>query len=302
MIEALRFGINYTKTNKGYYKGVDNINTIIKQKWKEYIDGMTWSFSRLNSFSTGCKYCWFERYGNEKYDGEQNAFAEYGTLMHEILEELDNGNIMLWDAIPKFEEGFVKIGDFPPLGKVNLRETYYRQGIEYLNNYRFDSTYEVISVEERVNVKINGNGFTGFIDKLMRDKTDGKLVILDHKSKSKFKSKKEQQEYARQLYLYAYAVKEKYGEYPKMLLFNMFRYGLEVPIFFKEKDMYEAIEWMDSTIEEIKNCEVFPVTNDKFFREVLCEFRYDKDHKEGGFKTLDDWNVGKFWDKVGTKE
>lgn len=263
----------------------------IKNKWAEYVEKMTFSFSRLNSFDNGCKYCWFENYANKRRDSEQNAFAEYGLLMHEILEGLDGGEMMLWDAIPKFEEGFPKIKSFPPLGKTNLRKVYYRQGIEYLSNYRIDDRYEVVSVEEKVEININGYNFVGFIDKLLRDKSDGGYVVLDHKSKSKFKSKKEQKEYARQLYLYSAYVKEKYGEYPKMLVFNMFRYGLEVPILFSMKDFKEAIKWMVDVIERIKTAETFPVSDDKFFREVLCGFREDKEHVVGGYKTLEDWNI-----------
>lgn len=224
----------------------------------------------------------------------QNAFAEYGLLMHEIHEGLDKGELMLWDTLEIFEKEFVNISSFPHNKWVDLRERYYEQGIDYLSGYEINNSYEVVSVEENVNVNINGYQFTGFIDKLMRDKDDGKLIVLDHKSKSKFKSKKEQMEYARQLYLYAYAVKDKYGEYPKMLIFNMFRQKTEVPIFFKEEDMDEAIEWMCSVIEDIKECDTFPVTKDYFFREQLCNFRHDEEHKEGNYKTLDDWN----WEKV----
>lgn len=223
----------------------------------------------------------------------QNAFAEYGLLMHEILEGLDRDELMIWDTIPIFEERFVKISSFPPNKWVNLRERYYEQGIRYLSNFRFNENYEVVSVEENVNVDINGYKFTGYIDKLVRDKSDGKFIVIDHKSKSDFSSKKEKAEYARQLYLYSYAVKKKYGEYPKMLLFNMFRVNKEVPIFFKEKDMEEAIKWMMDTIDSIKKCRAFPVTDDSFFGEYLCNFRHDEGHVKGNYKTLEDWVIGK---------
>lgn len=251
---------------------------------------MTFSFSRLNSFDNGCKYCWFEKYANKRQDGVQNAFAEYGTLIHEILERVAKGEIMLWDMLGEFEKGFAEVSQFPPLGKTNLREVYYRQGVEYLSEYKFHDRYEIVSVEEKVDTDINGLKFTGFIDELLRDKDDGKLVVLDHKSKSKFKSKKEQKEYARQLYLYAYAVKEKYGEYPKMLMFNMFRHQIEVPIFFNEKDLEEAIGWAHDIVSRIKVCDTFEVSNDRFFRSFLCDFRHEEEHQEGNFKTLEDWN------------
>ena len=58
--------------------------------------------------------------------------------------------------------------------------------------------------------------------------------MLDHKSKGKFKSKKEQAEYARQLYVYAKYVKEKYGKFPKVLIFNMFNAGELIKIPFNK--------------------------------------------------------------------
>ena len=79
----------------------DNIN--IKEQWIEYVNNMTWSFSRLNGFGTGCKYCWFENYANKRKDSTNNAFAEYGLMMHEILEGLDKKELMLWDLLPLFE-------------------------------------------------------------------------------------------------------------------------------------------------------------------------------------------------------
>lgn len=210
-------------------------------------------------------------------------------MMHEILEGLDKGELMLWDTLEIFEEQFETIRDFPYNRYVVLRDRYYEQGLDYLGNYELDDRYETVSVEENVNVKINGYKFTGYIDKLMRDKEDGKLIVLDHKSKSDFKSKREQMEYARQLYLYAYAVNEIYGEYPKSLFFNMFRFGREVEIEFVEEDMNEAIKWMVDTIDEIKACDEFPVTEDKFFSEELCNFRHDDEHMKGNYKTLWDW-------------
>ena len=274
------------KTKLELYRG-DSIN--IKDQWIEYVDNMIWSFSRLNGFGTGCKYCWFENYANKRKDGQNNAFAEYGLMMHEILEGLDRGELMMWDLLPLFETEFEKVGKFPYNKYVDLRQRYYEQGVHYLSNYESEDRYEVVSVEENVNVEIRGYKFTGYIDKLLKDKEDGKYIVLDHKSKSEFKSKKEEKEYARQLYLYAYAVKQVYGEYPKRLTFNMFRFGRVVDIEFDLKEMNEAIDWMVGVIEDIKQCEEFPVTKDKFFGDELCNFRHDEEHVFGNYKTLWDW-------------
>lgn len=243
----------------------------------------------MNGFDSNCKYCWFQNYAQGRKDGVNNAFAEYGLMMHEILEGLDKGELMLWDTLPIFEEQFETVSDFPYNRYVVLRDRYYEQGLDYLGNYKLDDRYETVSVEENVNVKIRGYKFTGYIDKLMRDKEDGRLIVLDHKSKSDFKSKREQMEYARQLYLYAYAVNEIYGEYPKTLTFNMFRFKREVNIEFNMEDMNEAIDWMVGVIEDVRQCEIFPVTKDRFFGEELCNFRNDEEHVIDNYKTLEDW-------------
>ena len=144
-----------------------------------------------------------------------------------------------------------------------------------------NENWEVVAVEQEANLVIGGYPFIGYIDLLLRDKTDGKYIILDYKSKAEFKSKDEQKKYARQLYLYAKFVKEFYGEYPKMLIFDMFRMGKKVPIFFKESGVDEALKWVTDTIMEISMTQVFNVTSDDFFGRYLCNYRNDMKHVLG---------------------
>ena len=86
---------------------------------------------------------------------------------------------------------------------------------------------------------------------LVRDKNDGKLIVVDHKSKAGFKNEKEKQEFAIQLYLYSDWVKEKYGEFPKQLVFNMFRQGEVVTIDFSMDEFENAKQWAIDTIHKI---------------------------------------------------
>ena len=72
---------------------------------------------------------------------------------------------------------------------------------------------------------IRGLEVRGFIDLLVRDRNDGRLIVVDHKSKSRFKSDQELELYGFQPYLYAEWVLQTYGEYPKELVFNLFRAG-----------------------------------------------------------------------------
>lgn len=269
----------------------------IEKLWEHYVDNMTWSFSRLNSFDGGCKYCWFQNYANKVKDAMQNAFADYGILMHEILEGLDGGEITIWDGIMKYDRRFPDIMEFPKLGNGGMRERYYKQGMDYLTSYEFNENYTVLGVEDKIDVKIDGYRFTGYIDKIVRDKRDGGIIVIDHKSKAQFNSKEERREYARQLYLYSIHIKDTYGEYPKMLLFNMFRSQKEVPIIFNMDDFEEAKSWALGVIKEIKACREFPVSEDWFFTTHLCNYRHLPEHKKGTILTLDDWDYNKVFKK-----
>lgn len=245
------------------------------------VDNMTWSFSRANSFDGGCKWCWYKGYIEGKR-GEGNVFAEFGSLVHNMIEDIYSGKLMIWDVMDKYVEDFNKITfNFPRLGKTDLKETYFNQGYSYFEDFKFNDNWEIVEVELPIETIVGGYKFIGYIDMVIRDKSDGKMIILDHKSKSSFKNKEELKEYARQLYLYSKATYEKYGEYPKMLIFNRFRKKENSPIMFKMSDYEEAQQWLINTIEEIKMCREFPVTEDKFYLEQLCNHRNSEEHKVG---------------------
>lgn len=127
--------------------------------------------------------------------------------------------------------------------------------------------YEVLNVEQEVNLDIDGYKFIGYIDLVIRDKEDNKIIIFDHKSKSKFKNKTEHQEYLRQLYLYAIYVKEQYGEYPKQLIFNMFRAGQIIKANFNIDDYEKTKEWFIRTIKQIEN-------DTKFYDKIFLEYQH----------------------------
>ena len=83
------------------------------------IDNMKWSYSRLNSFYQ-CKYSWYTQY-IEYVVGEQNAFAQYGSLCHKILEMYAKGDLLSFQLADYFIENFDKeiTYDFPKNKKLS---------------------------------------------------------------------------------------------------------------------------------------------------------------------------------------
>lgn len=153
-----------------------------------------------------------------------------------------------------------------------MKELYYNQGLEYLKNFSGYDDRKILGVEEKFDLGIDDWIFNGVIDLVYEDK-NGKLVIQDYKSKSSFKNKKEQAEYARQLYLYALHVKNKYGKYPDLLQFCMFRKNTVIEIPFDENSLEEAVGWAKDTVKEIRECWDFSPSCDEFFSQNLCNHR-----------------------------
>lgn len=195
--------------------------------------------------------------------------------MHYLLEHYFKGELEFFELSQIYIDEYhdkVKC-TFPPNRYVNLNESYYKRGKEYLDNFDGDfDDCEVLAVEQKVKLNINGRPFVGVIDLVLRA-ADG-IIIVDHKSKAKFKDKKELADYLRQLYLYSIWVKEHYGEYPVRLIFNMFRVGNKVVHDFVEDELIAATEWFISTIDSIYTDVDFKAQPDDFFCDYLCGVRH----------------------------
>jgi len=156
--------------------------------------------------------------------------------------------------------------------KYDMRGNYYKQVVEFLSNFKGYSDCNILGVEKSFEIPIDNWLFNGIIDLVFEDKANT-LIVQDYKSKAGYKNKAEQAKYARQPYLYSLWVKEKYGKYPDILRFLMFRKGIEVDIPFNLDDLNEAVQWARDTVNEIRNCWSYDPSCDKFFGENLCGFR-----------------------------
>lgn len=252
------------------------------------INLMTWSFSRLNSFYQ-CAHAWKLRY-LECNEAAPSFFAQYGSIMHKILELYAKEELSIFEISQYYEEHFYEevYEDAPYNMYVDIKQSYYEKGLEYLDNIDLMlEDYEVLGIEKEVSFQIAGYPVIGYIDLLLKRKADGKIIILDHKSASlHFKKngeirkadKKHFLEFKRQLYLYSLPVIEEYGKVD-YLQWNMFKDRKHITVEWNEKEYKEAIQWAVDTIQQIQTETAwFPNPQAHFCQNLcgqreICEYR-----------------------------
>lgn len=162
---------------------------------------------------------------------------------------------------------------FPPFPK-GMAGQYYDEGLQYFQSFDgFGDDKEILSVEDKFELDIRGNRFVGIADLVLRDRNTGDIIVIDHKSKSMNSMKKAQYENTRQLYTYAAYVKERFGEFPTLLQFNMFRYGVNINEPFAMERYEETMDWIERTIAEIKAEKEWKVSSSGYFCRFICSTR-----------------------------
>ena len=228
------------------------------------LDTMIWSFSRISSFDT-CPLEWYLHY-IKCWPTMESAQAQYGGLQHKIHEMYFKNEIGLFDLPQYYKDNYNDIvtAQFPNNKFVDLADSYYQTGLEYWENFDWDlDDYEILGVEKKLKYEYGGYTFIGYIDLLLKDKSDGKLVIVDHKSsKLKFKkngdiSKTDEDHYKsfkKQLYLYSHPLLKEYGEDSvKALEWNLFRCNKHHRIKWNRKEYEATMKWALDTIKHIKS-------------------------------------------------
>jgi len=70
------------------------------------LDAMDWSYSRVNSFDQ-CPRMFYLTY-LQCADRVDNAFAQWGTLVHSLLERYYREQVELWDLTSLYEKEYSK--------------------------------------------------------------------------------------------------------------------------------------------------------------------------------------------------
>lgn len=253
--------------------------------YRPLIEEMTWSYSRISSFEA-CPYAWFMKYILEEEE-RPTFYASYGKFIHSLIERCCRGDLTREELPTAFLLGFSSEvqGERP---NSEIVRKYISLGTEYFRS--FDGfPYAMKGVEEELFFDAGGLHFHAFLDFV--GERDGKLIVLDHKSRDlkprsnrKKPTVKDQEldDMLRQLYLYAYGVKQKYGEFPSLLCFNCFKNRQLIEEPFSETACAEALDWAKRTTEEIADEEDFRPYMDFFHCKYLCGFHDSCCYWNGG--------------------
>ena len=237
-----------------------------------------YSFSQLSSFDECCYNFYLQRIEGL---GEQssNAFAEKGSLIHDLLDQWAKKTITKEQMVSEYERRYSDevITAWPPYPKGQAQKNY-EKGIEFLTNFDEFKGYEVLTAEEKFNIELpladgSTRPFTGVIDMMLRDKKTNNLIICDHKSKSLSSFKKDEDKMYRQQLLYASYVVDNYGRWPDSLMFHLFNEnGCKMERLFSLQDYRETIQWATEQIKKIEDYTVIDWLQCKEKPDYFCSW------------------------------
>ena len=185
-------------------------------------DKKIYSYSRLESYHN-CPYAYYITYieGNRS---EHNIYSFLGSVVHELLEELQQKIINNDDAIEKFENA---VTEADMLGYEWMSDSVKNKYIvaikHYLEHYKPIKCDEYF-IEEYFEIPVGDKWMKGYID--LYTITDGVIDIYDYKtSSSNSFTGKDAYKKMRQMILYGMAIKQKYpNKEIRSMNFDMLKY------------------------------------------------------------------------------
>ena len=241
-------------------------------------EGHVYSFSQLQQISE-CPYGFYLQRIEHECTVE-NAFAQQGSLIHDILDQWAKGKLRIEDCSDEYLVRYMQEVTAPwpkMLASKGYADKTFELGLTYFENFDGFTGYTVISSETKFKTDIAGRPFVGIIDLILEDNETKEWIICDHKSKSLSSFKKEEDNMYRQQLVYSKHVFEKYNRWPDRLMFNLFKEGgLKKERPFTKTAYDETMRWAEQQIEKIEQFDVqdyFDAKESDFFCWELCSVR-----------------------------
>jgi DNA helicase-2/ATP-dependent DNA helicase PcrA len=141
---------------------------------------------------------------------------QIGTGVHAIFEEMSKQKMqgrtpILKDAMKLLDDSWDSAA-FSSVTQEKQERSKMEKMVEFWFDFEQNNSNEIIAMEERFDIDVNGSKFIGFIDRIYRTPS-GEYIIIDYKTSKTPYTKKELKEDV-QIALYCLAVKEKYGKLP----------------------------------------------------------------------------------------
>ena len=238
-----------------------------------------YSYSQLTSFDE-CPYGYYLQ-RIEGLQQQSNAFAEQGTLIHDLIDQWAKGLIPAEDLPKEYKRRYPEevVTQFPRLlAARGYTEKSYDAGLRYFENFDQFEDLDIIDTECKFKTDLAGRPFIGIIDMVARNKDTGEFIVLDHKSKSLNSFTKDEDNMYRQQLLYSKFVYEKYNQWPDIMMFNLFKEdGLRMSRPFDRFAYDKAVVWAAGIMDQIEKFEMLDWLEKKeesdFFCQNLCNMR-----------------------------
>lgn len=218
----------------------------------ELMTGFRWSFSKLDA-ANSCLFG-FKKTHIDHQPPAENAFAQIGTLCHELLEDYALGKKAVYDLLPAFEKGYRKqiTAVWPPYPS-GLAEKTHAKIADYFRSFRGFNVNEVKMAEKKLVGTLAGRPYSGILDLVATD-AHNKLLIIDHKSSglSEYRGQKLEQ-HKMQLLLYAALLRQQTGQQADVLAFNLFKEGVWIRFPWSQEDEDLAIEWAEAIMKNTEH-------------------------------------------------
>ena len=240
-------------------------------------EGHIYSYSQLEQMDS-CPYGYYMQ-RIEHVDETDNAFAQQGSLIHELIDEWAKGELPANQLVTAYRLRYPDevTAAWPIfLASKGYADKTYQQGLDYFTNFDEFQGYKIIGTEQKFVMELLGRPFQGIIDMILEE-SDGKLILLDHKSKSLSSFRKNQDTMYRQLYIYAKYIYDQYHKWPDKLVFNLFKEGgKKMERLFNEEEYKQTLDWAEKTMNKIESfdeIDFLETRKSDFYCWELCSVR-----------------------------